>query len=284
MAYLSLIPLILILLLLRGAPMAVAVAESFTNWDGGLKNDFIGLANYVSLFKNAELFTMLRNNLLLLLHIPIQLFIAFVFALYIYEKLPGWKFFRALYYLPQAISVVVIGTVFRAFFRYNGPINMILKILGLENLVFDWLGKGETAIWVIMIAMIWQGLGWQMLILSGGLSSMDAGVIEAAKIDGAGYWQRLFHIIVPMQARAIEYSIVVSIIWVFSGLYSFIYTITDGGPGYSTTTLDYMIYLKAFRSSGQLGMACACAVILLVIVLVLVAIQRKLSDKVGDWE
>ena len=103
-------------------------------------------------------------------------------------------------------------------------------------------------------------------------------------MDGANYWQRLFKVIIPLQARTIEYSIVVSIIWVFSGLYTFIYTITGGGPGYSTTTLDYMVYLKAFTTTGKLGLACAYAVVLLGIVLVLVAIQRKMMDKVSDWE
>lgn len=113
---------------------------------------------------------------------------------------------------------------------------------------------------------------------------MDPQVIEAAKIDGAGYWQRLFRVVIPMQIRSIEYSIVISIIWVFSGLYSFIYTITGGGPGYDTTTMDYMVYIKAFKSHGQMGMACACAVLLLAVVLVLVYFQRKLTDKVSDWQ
>jgi len=281
-AYLTLIPLLLILVLLRIVPMFVAFLKSFTNWDGGFRNDFVGLANYKLLLGRSELGTMFKNNLLLLLHIPIQLVLAFIFAMYIYDRKPGWRFFRSLYYLPQVVSVVVIGTVFKAFFRFKGPINTILQSLGLDAV--DFLANGDIAIWIIMLAMVWQSLGWQMLILSGGLSSMDPGVIEASKMDGAGYWSRLFKVIVPMQIRAIEYSIVVSIIWVFSGLYNFIFSITDGGPGYSTTTLDYMIYLKAFRANGQMGIACACAMILLVIVLLLVYVQRKMSDKAGDWE
>lgn len=281
-AYMTLVPLILILLLLRLTPIVVAFFKSFTNWDGGLRDDFVGLANYKLLLGSKELGTMLGNNIFLLLHIPIQLVIAFIFAMYIYERKPGWRFFRSLYYLPQVISVVVIGTVFKSFFRFKGPINMILQAIGLNAV--DFLGDGDKAIWVILVALVWQSLGWQMLIISGGLSSMDTGVLEAAKLDGAGYWSRMFKIIVPMQIRTIEYSIVVSIIWVFSGLYNFIYSITDGGPGYETTTLDYMIYIKAFRANGQMGVACACAMILLVVVLVLVGVQRKMSDKAGDWE
>lgn len=281
-AYLTLIPLLLILILLRCVPMVVALIKSFTNWDGGFRNDFVGLANYKLLLSNKELGTMLKNNLFLLLHIPIQLVLAFIFAIYIYERKPGWKFFRSLYYLPQVTSILVIGTVFKAFFRMNGPVNLILKGIGVDPVNF--LADGDKAIWIILLAMVWQSLGWQMLIISGGLSSMDNGVLEAATLDGAGYWSKLFKVIIPMQIRTIEYSIVVSIIWVFSGLYNFIFAITDGGPGYSTTTLDYMVYLKAFRANGQMGVACACAMVLLLVVLLLVAVQRKMSDKVSDWE
>ena len=281
-AYLTLIPLILILVLLRATPIVVAFFKSFTNWDGGLRNDPVGLANYKLLLSNKELGTMLKNNLFLLLHIPIQLVLAFIFSIYIYERKPGWRFFRSLYYLPQVTSILVIGTVFKAFFRMNGPVNLILQSLGLDAVNF--LADGDKAIWIILFSMVWQSLGWQMLIISGGLSSMDDSVLEAATLDGAGYWSKMFKIIIPMQLRTIEYSIVVSIIWVFSGLYNFIYAITDGGPGYSTTTLDYMVYLKAFRANGQMGVACACAMVLLVVVLLLVAVQRKMSDKVSDWE
>lgn len=281
-AYLTLIPLLLILIFLRCVPMVVAFIKSFTNWDGGFRNDFVGFANYKLLFSNKELGTMLKNNLFLLLHIPIQLVLAFIFSIYIYERKPGWRFFRSLYYLPQVTSILVIGTVFKAFFRMNGPVNLILQSLGLDAVNF--LADGDKAIWIILFSMVWQSLGWQMLIISGGLSSMDDSVLEAATLDGAGYWSKMFKIIIPMQLRTIEYSIVVSIIWVFSGLYNFIYAITDGGPGYSTTTLDYMVYLKAFRANGQMGVACACAMVLLVVVLLLVAVQRKMSDKVSDWE
>lgn len=283
-AYLSLIPLLLILVFLRGIPMIVSIVESFYTWDGAYKNVFVGLKNYRNVFGNEELMTMLKNSVFLLLHIPIQLFLAFVFSMFIYEKVPGSKIYRAIYYIPHITSIVIIGSLFRNFFRMNGAVNTLFSRLGWDALRIDWLAEGSTALWVIMFAMIWQSLGWQMLIISGGLSSMDPQVLESARMDGANYWQRLFRVIIPLQARTIEYSVVVSIIWVFSGLYTFIYTITNGGPGYSTTTLDYMVYLKAFTTTGKLGLASAYAVVLLAIVLVLVAIQRRMMDKVSDWE
>ena len=281
-AWLSLIPLLLILLLLKIIPMGVAITKSFTNWDGALRSDFVGLRNYAYLLESNELFTMIGNNVFLLLHIPIQLLFGFMLAMYIYDGKPGYKLVRIMYYLPHVVSIVIIGSLFRTFFRESGPINVIITALGLTKQ--NWLISRWSANTVILLAMVYQSLGWQMLILSGGLSSMDPQVIEASKIDGAGYWQRLFRVIIPMQIRSIEYSIVVSIIWVFSGLYSFIYSITGGGPGYDTTTMDYMVYLKAFKSKGQLGIACACSVLLLIIVLIMVYVQRKVTDKVSEWQ
>lgn len=281
-AFLSLIPLLIVLFLLKGIPTGVAIVKSFTNWDGAFKSNFVGLRNYKAMLENKELVTMLGNNLFLLLHIPIQLFLGFILALFIYDRVPGYRLVRVLYYLPHVTSIVIIGTLFRSFFRDNGPVNWVLAQLNLPT--YNWLINRWSANSVILAAMVYQSLGWQMLILSGGLSSMDPQVIEAAKIDGAGYWQRLFHVVIPMQIRSIEYSIVVSIIWVFSGLYSFIYTITQGGPGYDTTTMDYMVYIKAFKSHGQMGMACACSVLLLIVVLILVYIQRRVTDKVSEWQ
>ncbi len=282
-AWLTLLPIILILLTLKAYPMISAILKSLTNWDGLYRQDFVGFSNYLRIFRSNEFGQLIANNLFLLLHIPIQLFLAFIFALLLYEQLPGWKLFRVVYFLPNIISVVIIGTLFRTYFSSNGIINTILRWLGLHFLTLNWLSEGFTALLVIMFAMIWQSLGWQMLILSGGMASMNHSVIEAAKIDGAGYWKRLFHVVVPMQVRAIEFSFVVSIIWVFSGLFSFINTITNGGPGYSTATLDYMIYLKAFGPGAQLGVASAYAVLLLVIVLALIWIQRMVAEKAGEW-
>lgn len=281
-AWLSLIPLILILLIFRGIPIVVNFIMSFTNWDGGYQATFIGLDNYIVFAKTGELWTMLKNSLTLLLYLPIRLFLAFIFALYIYEKLPFSKVFSTVYYLPSMISMVILGSVIKYVFRSRGIVNIILKAMGFEAV--DFLGDGSNAIWVIMGSMVWQGLGWQMLIFSGGLSSMDRNTLEAATIDGAGYWQKLFHVIIPMMSRTIEYSIITAIIHVFTGLYTFVFSITNGGPGYSTTTLDYMVYLKAFETTGLMGQACAVAVVLLVIVMILVIVQRKATDKAGDWE
>ena len=282
--YLSILPPILIILIIKGYPTLVAILKSFTNWDGFLRSDFVGLKNYITLLRTDGLFwTLLRNNVVLLLFIPFQLLIGGIVALYLYEEFPGWKAFRTLFYLPQIISTVVVGYLFSVFFGYKGPVNQLLRSVGLSKLALNWFGNWYSAMAIIIFCLIWINIGWQGILFLSGMSSISPSILEAAEIDGAGYWKKLFLVIFPMLVRTIEYSSVISVMWVFTGLFSIIYSMTNGGPGYDTTTIDYMIYLRAFSTGGNLGAACAVAVVLFLIIMLLTIIQVNLADKSDDW-
>ena len=279
----SVLPALFLILAVRGYPMILAIQKSFTNWDGLKKNKFIGLDNYISILTGGEFWILLRNNLILLAYIPLQLLVGMTIAVLLYEEVLGWKFFRSLYYLPQVVSTVIIAYLFGVFFGYDGPINLLLRKAGLEMFAIEWLATGPGAMAVIILSLVWVNIGWQGILILGGMSSISPSVFEAARIDGAGYWRRLFHIIIPMLNRVIEYSCIISVIWVFTGLFSFIHSLTGGGPGYETTTIDYMIYLKAFVTGSQLGYACAVAVLLLAIILVFTRVQMTIADRLDDW-
>ena len=281
---LSVLPLVIVLVLVRAYPIATDVVKSFTNWDGLTKNDWVGFNNYLDILKSGEFFLLLRNNLVLLLHIPIQMFAGFILAILLYEEIAGWKFFRSVFFFPSIISAVIIGYVFNIVFDSEGIFNSFLKAVGLNFLAVEWLGNSITALIVINFCLVWHGVGWQVLILLGGLSGISPSVIESARIDGASYFQRLFRIIMPMMLRVVEYILIISVMWVFTGLFPFIFSMTGGGPGIETSTLDYMIYTKAFAFGiSELGSACAMSIILLVIVLFLSKVQMMAADKVDDW-
>lgn len=280
---LSILPVILIIIIIKGYPLMISFLKSFTNWDGMSKNKFIGLSNYVNILSSSEFWSLLKNNIIILMYIPIQLFVGFVVAVLLYEEVMGWKFFRAVFYLPQIISTVVVGYLFAVFFGYEGPINILLRLLNLNSIAVEWLGNASTALIIIVLCLVWVNIGWQGILVLGGMSSVSPSIFDAAKIDGANYWQRLFNIIIPMLSRVIEYSCIVSVIWTFTGLFPFIYTLTNGGPGYETTTIDYMIYLKAFVTGSQLGYASAISVIMLIIVLVFTKVQMTFADRASDW-
>ncbi len=280
---LGIAPVLLLFLAFRAYPLGSVFYNSLTNWDGLFRHDFIGAANYIRLFRTRYFWQTLANCLVMFINVPIQVFFGLLVSMLLYEKTLGWRFFRSLYYLPQIVSAVIVGYLFAIFFSYDGPVNSLLRSVGLGNLAVEWLGARGTAISVVITALVWINIGWQGVLMLGGLSSIDPSIFDAARIDGASFFQRTFHVMLPMIGRVIEYSFIYSVAWTFTGLFPFIYSITNGGPGYDTTTLDFLVYQKAFREDSSLGEACALAVLLLLIVSFLTWIQRRISNRANEW-
>jgi multiple sugar transport system permease protein len=282
---LSLLPVAVILVVFRVYPIVTAVIKSFTNWDGLSRNDWVGVKNYVDLVSSGTFWIVLRNTLVLLLNVPIQVFVGLVVALLLYEQVKGWRIYRAVIYTPQIISAVIIGYLFRTFFSLNGPVNGVLTALGLGGLAIEWFGNAGTALGVLILSIVWFSIGWQAIVILGGMSVIPPSVFEAALLDGASYWQRAFKIVVPMLVRTIEFAVIASGVWTLTQLFPFLYSMTKGGPGYDTTTLDYLIYLKSFGYGfgSNYGYASAVAVILLVVVLGFTAVEMRVANRADDW-
>jgi multiple sugar transport system permease protein len=281
---LSIIPVLIILSFIRFYPMVSAIYRSFTNWDGLYKSDWVGLKNYIDIFTNSPFWILLRNNMVLLISVPLQVVIGLLVAVLLYEEVSGWRFFRALIYIPQIISAVTIGFLFRIAFGLDGPINLVLKRIGLSTLAIEWLGNSSSALFVLVLCLTWYSIGWQAIVILGGMSKISPSIFEAAKLDGANFWQRTFKIVVPMISRTIEYAVIMSMVWTFTSIFAFIYSLTNGGPGYETTTIDYMIYIKFYQSSAPYGSACALAVILLIIITIFTVIEMRIANKASEWE
>lgn len=281
---LSVAPVILVMLFIRFYPITEAIYRSFTNWDGLYKNDWVGFQNYIDIFTNSPFETLLRNSFVLLISVPLQIFFGLLVAVLLYEEVAGWRFFRAIVYVPQIISAVIIGYLFRIAFGLDGPINLVLRRIGLEFMSIEWLGNSATALFVLVFCLTWFSVGWQAVVILAGMTKISPSILESASLDGANFWQRTFLIIVPMISRTIEYGAIMSIVWTFTGTFAFIYSITYGGPGYETSTIDYMIYTKFYQASANFGFATGLAVILLIIILVLTFAEMYFTNKVSDWE
>ena len=156
--------------------------------------------------------------------------------------------------------------------------------MGLNFLATEWLGNSATALFVLVFCLTWFSIGWQAIIILGGMAKISPSVLESAQLDGANFWQRTFLVIVPMISRTIEYGAIMSIVWTFTGIFAFIYSITYGGPGYETSTIDYMIYTKFYQASANYGFATGLAVILLIIILALTFGEMTFTNKVSEWE
>jgi ABC-type sugar transport system permease subunit len=273
----SVLPAVLLVGLLMWYPLATALYHSFTEWNG-IVTTWVGTQNYQELFGSGDIWEYLRTNLVFLLSIPLILVITVAVSVLLYEGTPGAQFFRSVFYLPTILSAVIVGLLMRSLFAPEGVVNTALTRVGLDALAVDWLASTVTAFFVLIAAFYWQTLGQGVLIFLAGLSAMPAEVIEAAQIDGAGWWRRLFRIVLPMQAPALTYFLVTNTVYVFIGLFSFVYTITGGGPGRSTTPLDYQIYLSAFEN-GELGYASALSVVLLVLVVAIAWLQVRTFER-----
>ncbi len=283
-AVLSILPVILVLLAMRLYPIFAAIYRSFTNWNGLYRNDWIWLENYVDIFTNSPFWMLLRNSLVLLISVPLQIVFGLIVAVLLYEEVSGWRFFRAIVYLPQIISAVTIGYLFRVAFGLDGPINLVLRNVGLKFMAIEWLGSSTTGLGVLVFCLTWFSIGWQAIVILGGMSKISPEVFEAAKMDGANFWQRTFLVIVPMISRTIEYGLIMSMVWTFTSVFAFIYSITSGGPGYETSTIDYMIYTKFYQASANYGFACALAVLLLIIILIFTIAEMRYTNKASQWE
>lgn len=280
--WLSVLPVLALELLVCAYPIGMVIVKSFTNWDGMFKSDPVGLRNYIRIFSDPNFWTLLKNTGVFLLTIPVQALIGMIIAVILNDRIPGWRFFRLVYYLPSIISMTVVGLLYKIMFSYSGPLNEVLRAIGLDALAIEWLNSGPSARFVVFLCLAWSNIGWQVLIIFGGLTGIDPSILEAATIDGAGYWRRLFSITIPLLARTLEYSFVCAMIWIFTGIFPLIYSLSNGGPGYETTTLDYMVYVKGFNGT-KLGQACALSVILLLIITAITVIQMRMSNRADDW-
>jgi ABC-type sugar transport system permease subunit len=276
-AYLSLVPAFLLVAAVIWYPVTRTIYQSFTDWNGATST-WIGWENYQRILSNGELWLLLRNNVIFVLAVPGILIISLVVTVLLYEQVPGWRFFRSVYYLPTILSAAVVGTLMRIMFQYQGAVNDVLGRVGLTQLQHDWLGAVPTAFMVLILAFYWQTLGQGVLIFLAGMSAIPGDLLDAARLDGAGWWNRLTRIIIPLLVPTIAYFVLFNVIWIFVGLFALVYTVTNGGPGYATTPFDLMIYRKAFES-GEMGYASALSVILFLIVLAISAFQLRMFDR-----
>ena len=276
-AYASLIPAFLLVAVVIWYPVTQTLYHGFTKWNGA-KSTWIGWENYQHIVSNGELWLLLRNNLIFVFSVPGILLISIVVTMLLFEEVPGWRFFRSVYYLPTILSAAVVGTLMQVMFQPQGAVNDLLGRVGLTQFQHEWLGSVSTAFMVLIFAFYWQTLGQGVLIFLAGMATISSDLLEAARLDGAGWWNRLTRIIIPLLVPTIAYFVLTNVIWIFVGLFALVYTVTKGGPGYATTPFDLMIYRKAFES-GDLGYASALSVLLFLIVLAISAIQLRTFDR-----
>ena len=252
-------------------PVLFALFISF-NRSNGRSFEWVGFDNYVRILTDPLVHGVFITNLKFLISVPLVIFVSIIVSVLLFERVRGWRFFRFIYFLPNVLSAVVIGIMFKQIFGYYGAVNEILAALGADRIQF--FTTGNLAIAVIISALVWSGFGYQSLLLLSGLTAIDPAVFEAAELDGAGWWKRLWYITLPNIRRVLGFVFIINVLYTFTSLFGFIYVMTAGGPGYETTTVDFLVYLKAF-DTGNKGPGAALAVLLFLFIGLLTLLQNK---------
>lgn len=256
-------------------PILLAVYYGFFDWSGGTKKEFIGLGNYIALFQDDKFWSALQNNLFLIIVCVIgQIGIAFIFAMLLSSRLAKLKnLHRTITFFPSVLSAVVIGFIWSMIYDYNyGLLNMFLKAAGLEEKIQPWLSNEKIVMLLVTIPLIWQYIGYYLIIIISSIASIDTQIFEMAEIDGATGWKKAIHITLPM----IKNTIMVCITLCIAGnmkAFDHILTMTNGGPGNASEVVALYAYKTSFASQ-KMGYGSALSIAILIISLLFVGIVQ----------
>ena len=279
-AYLYILPMIVLSFVLEYYCIIDTVVVSFTDWDGMTDVfHFVALKNYIKMFKDHVFWTSVVNNLIFFVGtVFIQALLGFVLAVLLKKKLPGSNVFKAIYFMPIAMATSIITAIFRIIMDpTNGALNQFLRAIHLNGFAVNWLGDPKIALVSVIIVNIFQWMGFSMITYYAGLMSLPDDVYEAAKIDGAGFWRTTFSVTLPMLKGTTNVLIILGIVGSLK-TFDIVKLLTGGGPGRSTTVMNTYLYEKAFKDFNA-GGAASIGVAILIIAMVMSFLQVKFGKE-----
>jgi len=254
-------------------PAAISIVRSLYDWHPGYESQYVGLDNYTTLLDDKVFHQVVKNQAVLLIALPFWVVLPLALALLLYKQVPAPGLFRTIFFLPAVMSSAVLGILFRSILSVDGPLNGILRTIGLDSLTRSWLSDPALVKPVIIALIVWAGLGTGVVIFSAALSGVDHELFEAAEVDGASWWQQLWTVAIPSIRHVVYLWLYLGTVTIFLFSFGWVYVLTRGGPGYASATVDFDVYRRAF-GRGEFGMAAAEAVVLLVTFIVVVGIAR----------
>ena len=266
-AYIFLAPALILLTLFTFYPIVCGVGLAFFDFsllrhtpEGQLAApEFIGLKNFYRLWVDPYFWIALKNSLLYLLVVPVIQLASIIIAVLVNEPIKGQRFFRTAYYIPVITSVVIIGITWKAVFRSDGVANYMLSTIGMGPV--PWLTNSSYALGSVMFVTLWQGLGYYMILYLAGLQTIDPALEEAARLDGATWWQVLTQVTIPLLKPTVALCTIISTISALKVFGEIFIMTPGGGPQYSTLTMVYYIFNKAFEDF-DMGYSAAVSLVL----------------------
>ena len=264
--YLFLLPAVLLLVVFFFIPFFQTVILSFQDYSYDIYNaTFVGLQNYIALFKNPIFYKVLVNTFIyLIVAVPILAILPLFLAILLNQQIKGVTIYKILIYLPVIVSIVVAAIAFKWLYAEQGILNYLVNLLGFESI--GWLTDPNWALYSVILVTIWKGIGYYMMIYLAALMSVPKELYEACDIDGASFLRKHLTVTIPHIMPTIALVVTISSISAMK-VFAEIYVMTKGGPLNSSKTIVYYIYERAFENL-DLGYASALAVVLLLIVMV----------------
>lgn len=268
------IPLIIVFTAFFLVPMVISLYFSMTVWNFDSAK-FCGLKNYITFFTTKSLWTGVKNTLIYaLLGSGGITVLAFMLAVFLTSRIRTKNFIRSAVFFPNLVSAIAVGITFTAMMHpTKGIINKLIEFWGGTRINF--LGDTKTALFSVILVLLWKGLSIATVIYVAGITSIDTDYYEAAAIDGANGWARLVHITVPLCRSSINTVILLSVIGSFRN-FDLMWAMTGGGPGYATDNMASIVYKQ--YAAGFYGLSTAGNVVLFLIIAVLIFPLQKLLN------
>ena len=279
--FLFVFPALLVFFVIILLPIFTSAYYSLLKWDGIGKGVFIGLENYKNLFVNNTdgfLKSVINAFWLALLSVGIQLPISLVLALVLARGIRGENFFRTVYFIPVILSTVVIGQLWMKIYNPDyGLLNYVFAKLGLKTLENQWLANPKIVLISVFIPILWQYIGYHMLLMYASAKSISTDIYEAAKIDGAGELTIATRITIPLIKPILKVCVIFAVIGSFKS-FDLIYVLTNGGPMHASEVPTTLMYTTIF-SKYQYGYGSAMAIFIIVECLICTVLIQKLFGK-----
>lgn len=278
----GLLPALLFYIVFVIYPIGRSFYYGFFEWNGLGSPEFIGLSNFKEIFTDPIFFRSFRNTMFIVVasvfgQLPIGLIIAVILT----KKIKGARFFRSAFFMPMVMSTVVVGLLWSTILNSQaGIINTILENIGLEKFAHDWLGNPKYAMYTVSAVIIWQFIGFYMIIFLAALQNIPEEIMEAADIDGASEVKKLFSITLPMMWDTIMAAVVLCIAGSMRS-FDLVFVMTQGGPAHATEIMATYMYNKTF-SIYRYGYGSAVSLVICVISLVFIVTSRVLMNKKNE--
>jgi raffinose/stachyose/melibiose transport system permease protein len=278
--YLYIAPAFLLYAAFNLVPLVQGINVSLYRWDGITPGTWVGLRNYTEFFTDPAI----RSGYLHVLELMVfYTFLPIVLGLFLAAvmsriRIRGLTFFRLLLFLPLVITDVVTAVAWTWVYDLNGPVNTVLRALGLGGLIpaQGWLGDFNTALPAVGVFGLWGGFGFALILFLAGVSKIPASLYEAARVDGANAVREFFAVTLPGLRYELQVVLVLSVIGTLD-TFDEIYVLTGGGPGTATTVPAYLVWRRGFQS-GEVGSAAALGLTLMLIIFAVTYVINRLME------